>query len=83
MAAPRRRFATVKDDVNLKPLGATVRRLRRERGLTQEDLAEKTGLHTNHIGGVERGERNITMATLFSLARALEVKVTVLFEDYG
>ena len=60
-------------DQDLVPLGEAVRRLRKARGLTQEDLSGLTELHRNHIGGVERGERNITIKTVLALAQALEV----------
>jgi transcriptional regulator with XRE-family HTH domain len=72
----------VKKHLDLKPLGAVVRRLRHERGMTQEELADATGLHTNHVGGVERGERNITIATIFALAGALDVTPGALFAEY-
>jgi transcriptional regulator with XRE-family HTH domain len=81
-ALHRVRVATVKDEANLKPLGTAVRSLRQERGLTQEDLAGATELHRNHIGGIERGERNITIVTLFRLAHALKVPPADLLKGY-
>jgi transcriptional regulator with XRE-family HTH domain len=50
-----------------------VRRLRKGKGLSQEELAEVCGYHRTYVGGIERGERNITIATLEALAGALGV----------
>ena len=69
-------------DQDLIPLGEAVRRLRKARGLTQEDLSGLTELHRNHIGGVERGERNITIKTVLALAQALEVPPAELLAGY-
>ncbi len=53
--------------------GATVRRLRTEKGLSQEAFAAAVGIHRTYIGGIERGERNPTLTTIERIARALEV----------
>ncbi|WP_428414557.1 helix-turn-helix domain-containing protein [Pararhizobium sp.] len=69
-------------DQDLIPLGEAVRRLRKVRGLTQEDLSGLTELHRNHVGGIERGERNITIKTVLALAQALEVRPAELLAGY-
>lgn len=56
-----------------RTVGRNIRRLRRERGLSQEELAEEIGVHRTFMGGIERGERNLTLRTLERLARKLGV----------
>jgi transcriptional regulator with XRE-family HTH domain len=59
-------------------LGCAIRRLRRARGLTIEDLAFAAGLHPTYLSGIERGERNPTWAKLGGLADALGVSVSMI-----
>jgi transcriptional regulator with XRE-family HTH domain len=68
----------VPDDSDLAALGREIRRCRKARNLSQESLAERAGLHRNYIGFLERGERNPSAATLFQLARALDVRLAEL-----
>jgi transcriptional regulator with XRE-family HTH domain len=60
-----------------------VRRLRDERGYSQEELAERAGLHRNYVGGVERGERNVALENIVKLARALSVSPKDLFTEFS
>lgn len=61
--------------------GRRVRGLRQARGLSQEGLAERAGLHRNYVGGIERGERNVGLDNIHALAGALGVGPAELFPD--
>jgi transcriptional regulator with XRE-family HTH domain len=63
--------------------GATIRRLRAERGYSQEALAERAKLNADFLGFIERGDNLPTLATILQLARALEVKPSELMEDFN
>ena len=64
-------------------VGRNIRRLRQERGLSQEDLAGEIGVHRTYMGGVERGERNLTLRSLERLAERLGVSPLSLLEESG
>lgn len=59
--------------------GERVRELRKEKGLSQEALALASDLDRTYIGGVERGERNISLINIYKIAGALGVTVRELF----
>lgn len=54
---------------------ANLRKVRRERGYSQEKLADLTGLHRTYVGSVERGERNVSIDNMERFARALGVSL--------
>jgi transcriptional regulator with XRE-family HTH domain len=56
-----------------KLVGGNVRRIRQKKGLTQEQLAEISGFSQQYISGLEQGQRNPTVVTLYELASALGV----------
>lgn len=63
--------------------GARVRKMRKSRGWTQERLAQAAGRHWTYIGGLERGERNITLQVAADIARALDADIEELFRGIG
>jgi len=62
-------------------LGRAVRALREAAGLSQEELAARCGVHRTYLGGIERGERNVSFGNLTRLARALGVETSRLLAD--
>jgi transcriptional regulator with XRE-family HTH domain len=63
-------------------LGRAIRELRRGAGISQEVLAERARLHRTYVGGIERGERNVSFGNLLRLADALGVRASELFARY-
>ncbi|MFF2268748.1 helix-turn-helix domain-containing protein [Cellulosimicrobium cellulans] len=55
-----------------RALGENLRALRVRRGMSQEDFAEFLGVHRTYMGGIERGERNLTLRSVEKLAERLE-----------
>ncbi|MGK2348588.1 helix-turn-helix domain-containing protein [Actinomyces sp. W5033] len=57
-----------------KVVGRNLRAYRLERGLSQEALAEALGVHRTYMGGIERGERNLTLKSVEKIAEKLDVE---------
>jgi transcriptional regulator with XRE-family HTH domain len=57
----------------LKKLGENVKKYRLQRGMSQEDLAKKAGVHRTYIGGIESVGRNVGVINLARIAKALGV----------
>jgi transcriptional regulator with XRE-family HTH domain len=64
-----------------RAVGRNLRRYRQERGLSQEAFADLVGVHRTYMGGLERGERNLTLQSLERIAAVLEVKPLELLRD--
>ena len=67
----------------IKRFGRRVRELRERMGVSQEALATRAGIHRTYMGGVERGERNISLKNIVRLAEALKVRPHDLFNELG
>ena len=59
--------------------GERMRKLRQAKGLSQEELAFKSGVHRTYLGGIERGERNPSLKNIAAIAKALGVTLSELF----
>lgn len=62
----------------LRIFGTNVRRLREEKGLSQEALADKSDLHRTYISDIERFQRNISLDNIQKIAKALDVEPYIL-----
>ncbi len=60
-------------------IGSRIRELRKEKGLSQEELGGRAKLHYTYIGAVERGEKNVSVVTLNKIARALGTSLNEIF----
>ncbi len=62
-----------------RKLGGLVQRLRLQKGLSQEAFAQACGLERAHVGKIERGEVNVTVATALSLVKGLDLTLASFF----
>ena len=67
----------------LRALGDAIRNRRQATGLSQDELGHLCGLHRTYIGSVERGERNVTIASIFNIAHALQLSPHQLLQRAG
>lgn len=67
----------------LKLFGAHVRAIRLELSFSQEELADRCGLDRTYIGGIERGERNVSLLNILKISGALGVPPRDLFEPFA
>jgi transcriptional regulator with XRE-family HTH domain len=71
-----RKLLTVQDLAAV--LGDRIRELRRKKGFSQESFADHCGLHRTYMGGIERGEHNLTIQTALTIARGLGISLSKL-----
>jgi len=65
----------------LKKFGERVRELRKQRDISQEELAHRADLHRTYIGMIERAEKNVTLLNIEKIANALEVNVSEMLKE--
>ena len=63
-----------------KRVGVNVQRLRKEKDLSQEELAHRADIHQTYLSGVERGRRNPSVGVLERIANALNVDIALFFK---
>tara|TARA_R110001592_G_scaffold88299_8_gene260058 strand:- start:3117 stop:3407 length:291 start_codon:yes stop_codon:yes gene_type:complete len=66
------------DEEGLKLLGQRLKEIRKQKNMSQEDLADTSGLALSQIGRIERGVINATLSSVFALCRALDIEVAEL-----
>jgi len=63
-----------------RQLGDRIRKLRQKKGWSQEEFAAISGLHRTYVGAVERGEKNLTISSIHTLAKTLGTTISALFQ---
>ena len=72
----------IKDEKFVKAFGQRLRKIRLEKGMSQEELANTAEIPINQVGRIERGEINTTLVTIKALADSLKIEITELFKDF-
>ena len=70
-----------KKDVCIVEFGLAVKRLREKEGFSQEGFAAHAEIHRTYMGGIERGERNPTLTTIYKIAKALGLNPQDIFNE--
>lgn len=70
----------MKSEIFLK-YGQVVRKIRLEKGISQETLADLSGLHRTYMSDVELGKRNVSLENIDRIANALEVSISEIFKQ--
>ena len=65
----------------LRAFGTAVRRLRNERGWSQEEFADRVGVHRTYMGAIERGERNLSLVNIRRIAAGLQMSLSALMAE--
>lgn len=65
----------------LRQFGDNVKKFRKKRKFSQDELAKKASLHRTYIGSIERSERNVSLINVKKIAKALDVSVESLIKD--
>lgn len=68
-------------DELLLNFGQTIRRLRTDKGISQEKFADLCDLHRTYVSDVELGKRNVSLENIWKMALALDSKLSVLFQE--
>lgn len=66
-------------DIRIR-FGRAIRRIREERGMTQDEAAEKCGLHRTYYSGIERGIRNVALVNIGRIAKGLKTTLPDIFK---
>ena len=72
----------VRNKQDMEKFGRNLRKVRLEKGMTQEQLAGKAELAVSQVGRIETGNLNTSICTVYNLLRALEVDANELFDEY-
>lgn len=75
MAKPSPTYAGAKE---LRAIGAAIRRMRKDLGLSQEAFADEVGIDRSYMGGIERGEHNLALMNLLKISKALRLPLSQL-----
>lgn len=66
---------------DMQRLGATIRILRVDLGLSQDEFARRVRLHRTYIGAIERGEKNMTLESIGTIAKEFEISISELLKQ--
>lgn len=64
----------------LKAFGKRLSEIRKQKGVTQEQLADKVEVHRTYIGFIEQGKRNPSIANIYKISKALKIEIVELFK---